>query len=66
MHNGRMGKRLDPRTVNRAKELFKQGLSPSVVASRLAISESMARNILRDMPKPQDVTAESTESGLWS
>lgn len=60
MHNGRMGKRLDPRTVNRAKELFKQGLSPSVVASRLAISESMARNIQREMPKKPVSTEEPT------
>lgn len=51
MHNGRMGRKIDPKTVNRAKELFNKGLTPSVVARRLNISESMARNIQREMPK---------------
>lgn len=66
MHNGRMGRKIDQMTIERAQQLFRQGLKPTVVAARLAISESMARNIQRDMPKPQDVPAESTESGLWS
>lgn len=59
MHNGRMGKRLDPKTINRAKELFRQGLAPSIVAKRLAISESMARNIQREMPKKPQSSEES-------
>lgn len=60
MHNGRMGKRLDQMTVERAQQLFKQGLKPSVVAARLGISESMARNIQREMPKPEAISAESS------
>lgn len=63
MHNGRMGRKIDERTIERAKELFRQGLKPMVVASRLAISGSMARNILREMPKPEAMPAESDE---WS
>jgi len=59
MHNGRMGRKIDPQTVNRAKELFNKGLTPSVVARRLNISESMARNIQREMPKKPVSTEES-------
>lgn len=55
-----MGRKIDPKTVNRAKELFNKGLTPSVVARRLNISESMARNIQREMPKKPISTEEST------
>jgi ribosomal protein S25 len=54
-----MGRKIDPQTVNRAKELFNKGLAPSVVARRLNISESMARNIQREMPKKPVSTEES-------
>jgi hypothetical protein len=66
MHNGRMGRKIDEQTRERAEHLFKQGLKVNVVAARLVISSSMARNIQREMPKPQDVTSESTESSQWS
>jgi ribosomal protein S25 len=59
MHNGRMGRKIDPKTVNRAKDLFNKGLTPSVVAKRLGISESMARNIQREMPKKPVSSEES-------
>jgi hypothetical protein len=55
MHNGRMGRKVDRIIVERAQELFRKGLRPGVVASRLGISESLARNIQREMPKQQEV-----------
>jgi hypothetical protein len=61
MHNGRMGRKIDKITTERAQQLFKKGLAPKVVASRLGISESMARNIPREMPMPQEMPAETSD-----
>ncbi|XZE21053.1 hypothetical protein SH449x_002465 [Pirellulaceae bacterium SH449] len=61
MHNGRMGRKVSQQTIERAQQLFKKGLTPVIVAKRLGISESMARNIQREIPKP-----EVTESTGWS
>jgi hypothetical protein len=60
MHNGRMGRKIDQITVERAQQLFRKGLKPTVVSARLGISESMARNIQREMPKPEPVPSESS------
>jgi hypothetical protein len=61
MHNGRMGRKVDQLTVERAQELFRKGFRPGVVAARLGISESMARNIHREMPKQVQQPSECSE-----